>query len=168
MPPGRWLRTPAWANPQAIASEPSAVAIQESREIAPTWAMFAGSMMIPEPIMLMATMTVSWTRFSFFFASMIRLSRQRQLVHPRRGLVEELALDAWRQAGEAALLRLLHARVETGGVREVGLEHQIVLADPLDRRRRIALEPVRTVDLAAEVLRRAEPEVGDAGLGHLV
>ena len=36
--------------------EPSAVTSHDSREIAPTWAMFAGSMMIPEPIMLTATM----------------------------------------------------------------------------------------------------------------
>ena len=31
--------------------EPSAVTIQESKDIAPTCAMFAGSMMMPEPIM---------------------------------------------------------------------------------------------------------------------
>src|SRR5262245_27464556 len=95
-------------------------------------------------------------------------SRHRQLVHPRRGLVEELALDAWRQACEATFLRLLHARIETCGVREVGLEHQVVLADPLDRRSRIALEPVRAVDLAPEVLGRAKLQVVDTVLDELI
>ena len=65
MPPARWLKSPAWANPQAMAIEPSAVTIQESREIAPTCAMLVGSMMMPEPIMFTATMNVSCTTFIF-------------------------------------------------------------------------------------------------------
>ena len=46
-----------------MAIEPSAVTIQDSSEIAPTCAMLAGSMMIPEPIMFTATMNVSCIRF---------------------------------------------------------------------------------------------------------
>src|SRR5262245_8453394 len=49
-----------------MAIEPTAVTIQDSSEIAPTWAMFVGNMMMPEPIMLTATMNVSCTRFIFF------------------------------------------------------------------------------------------------------
>src|SRR5262245_64416754 len=45
--------------------DPSAVTIQDSREIAPTWAMLVGSMMMPEPIMFTATMNVSCTTFIF-------------------------------------------------------------------------------------------------------
>ena len=48
-----------------MAIDPTPVTIQERREIAPTRAMFDGSMMIPEPIMLTATMTVSCIRFIF-------------------------------------------------------------------------------------------------------
>ena len=65
MPPSRWLKSPACAKPQAMAIEPSAVTIHESREIAPTWAMLLGSMMMPEPIMFTATMNVSCTTFIF-------------------------------------------------------------------------------------------------------
>ncbi len=46
--------------------EPSAVTIQESKDIAPTCAMFAGSMMMPEPIMFTATMKVSCIRLIRF------------------------------------------------------------------------------------------------------
>jgi hypothetical protein len=35
-------------------------------EIAPTFAMFVGNMMIPEPIMLIVTMNVSCMTFIFF------------------------------------------------------------------------------------------------------
>ena len=49
-----------------MAIEPSAVTIQDNSEIAPTFAMFVGSMMMPEPIMLTATMNVSCMRFIFF------------------------------------------------------------------------------------------------------
>jgi hypothetical protein len=42
------------------------VTTQDSSEIAPTWAMLVGNMMMPEPIMLTATMNVSWVRFIFF------------------------------------------------------------------------------------------------------
>jgi hypothetical protein len=42
-----------------MAMEPTAVTSQESSEIAPTSAMFVGSMMIPEPIMLTIVMKVS-------------------------------------------------------------------------------------------------------------
>src|SRR5262245_39464218 len=52
-----------------MAIEPTAVTIQESSEIAPTFAMLVGSMMMPEPIMLTATMNVSWTRLIFFVSA---------------------------------------------------------------------------------------------------
>src|SRR6185503_7548657 len=65
MPPSRWLKSPACAKPQAMAIEPRAVTIHESREMAPTWAMLLGSMMMPEPIMFTATMNVSCTTFIF-------------------------------------------------------------------------------------------------------
>ena len=57
---------PACAKPYAIAIEPSAVTIHDNSEIAPTFAMFVGSMMMPEPIMLTVTMNVSCTTFIFF------------------------------------------------------------------------------------------------------
>jgi hypothetical protein len=47
---------PACANPHAIAIDPSAVTAQDSSEIAPAFAMLVGSMMMPDPIMLIATM----------------------------------------------------------------------------------------------------------------
>src|SRR5512145_2306593 len=52
-----------------MAIEPTAVTPHESSEIAPTCAMFVGSMMIPEPIMFTATMNVSCIRFIFFLDS---------------------------------------------------------------------------------------------------
>src|SRR4026208_1207935 len=66
MPPGRWLYMPACAKPYAIAIEPIAGTIHDSREMAPTFAMLVGSMMMPEPIMFTATMNVSCIRFIFF------------------------------------------------------------------------------------------------------
>src|SRR5262245_15025596 len=51
--------------------DPSAVTIQESSEIAPTWAMLVGSMMMPEPIMFTATMNVSCTTFIFLAAGAV-------------------------------------------------------------------------------------------------
>src|SRR4029078_1029179 len=52
-----------------MAIDPRAVTIHDSSEIAPTCAMFVGSMMMPEPIMLTATMNVSCMRFIFFCRS---------------------------------------------------------------------------------------------------
>jgi hypothetical protein len=49
-----------------MAIEPSAVTIHDKREIAPTCAMLVGSMMIPDPIMLTATMKVSWIKLMRF------------------------------------------------------------------------------------------------------
>src|SRR5512147_2144283 len=71
MPPLRWLKRPACANPQAMAMDPSAVTTHDRREIAPTLAMFVGSMMIAEPIMFTATMNVSWTRLIFLASCMV-------------------------------------------------------------------------------------------------
>jgi len=59
------LKSPASAKPYAIASDPIAVTSQDSSEIAPTLAMLAGSMMMPDPIMLTVTMNVSCTTFIF-------------------------------------------------------------------------------------------------------
>ena len=70
MPPLRWLNMPAWAKPYAMAIDPTAVTIHDSREIAPTCAMLDGSMMMPEPIMFTATMNVSCIRFIFFCSAM--------------------------------------------------------------------------------------------------
>src|SRR5512139_2979626 len=71
MPPGRWLKMPACAKPYAIAIEPTAVTSHDSREMAPTCAMLAGSMMMPDPIMFTVTMNVSCTTPIFFSASAI-------------------------------------------------------------------------------------------------
>src|SRR5512139_722754 len=71
MPPGRWLKMPACAKPYAIAIDPTAVTSHDSSEIAPTWAMLAGSMMMPDPIMFTVTMNVSCTTPIFFCASAI-------------------------------------------------------------------------------------------------
>src|SRR6185295_10628066 len=71
---------PACAKPYAMAIDPSAVTIHDSREIAPTCAMLAGSMMMPEPIMFTATMNVSCIRFIFFCSCIALLLRS-----PRRG-----------------------------------------------------------------------------------
>src|SRR6476659_10546862 len=49
-----------------MAIEPTAVTPQDNSEIAPTCAMLAGSMMMPDPIMLTATSTVSCIRLIFF------------------------------------------------------------------------------------------------------
>jgi len=54
-----------------MAIEPTAVTIQESREIAPTCAMLEGSMMMPEPIMFTATMNVNCIRLIFFGSCMV-------------------------------------------------------------------------------------------------
>src|SRR5262245_21948437 len=64
-----------------MAIEPSAVTIQDKSEIAPTWAMFVGSMMMPEPIMFTATMKVSWTRFIFFWPGIVCSSRMNSAGH---------------------------------------------------------------------------------------
>src|SRR5437762_2868972 len=74
MPPGRSLNRPACANPYAMATEPTAVTSHESSEMAPICAMFAGNMMIPEPIMFTMTINVSWTRLIFFCGAMVSLS----------------------------------------------------------------------------------------------
>src|SRR5262245_7400857 len=52
-----------------MAIEPRPVITHDNSEIAPTFAMFVGSMMIPEPIMLTATMNVSWVNVIFFRSS---------------------------------------------------------------------------------------------------
>src|SRR6186713_497998 len=51
-----------------MAIDPNAVTIHDVSDIAPTPAMLAGNMMMPEPIMFTATMNVSWTTFIFFLS----------------------------------------------------------------------------------------------------
>src|SRR3954447_18405644 len=80
MPPGRWLKRPACANAYAIAIDPSAVTIQESSEIAPMRAMLVGSMTMPDPIMLTATMNVSWVNDIFCCLGMCSLRRTSERV----------------------------------------------------------------------------------------
>ena len=63
-----------------MAIEPSAVTIQLRSEIAPTWAMFVGSMMMPEPIMFTATSTVSWTSVIFFAGAVSAMVDPRWLM----------------------------------------------------------------------------------------
>src|SRR5512139_2804638 len=73
MTSGRWLKMPAWAKPYAIAIEPTAVTSHDSREMAPTCAMLAGNMMMPDPSMFTVTMNVSCATLIFFCASAILL-----------------------------------------------------------------------------------------------
>src|SRR3954447_16794357 len=95
--------------------EPTAVTPQESSEMAPTCAMLVGSMMIPEPIMLTATRTVSCIRLIFFGVAIIVLSLLRfdqtatflRTGHGRS--VDQLRpFDHTRESGEL-LLAVLHA-----------------------------------------------------------
>ena len=58
MPPERETKNPHWANEYARAIEPTAVTSQDNKEIVPTLARLAGSMIMPEPIILTATMMV--------------------------------------------------------------------------------------------------------------
>jgi len=58
----------------AIAIEPSAVTTHDSSEIAPSCAMLAGNMMIPEPIMLIATRVVRPNRLIFLLGAAIQNS----------------------------------------------------------------------------------------------
>ena len=107
MPPARGLNTPACANPYAMAIEPTAVTPHDSSEIAPTCAMFAGSMMMPDPIMFTATRTVSCTQFIFLAAAGAAVTVPRS--PPDRGGLEidavidpllENALDLVVEAGK--------------------------------------------------------------------
>src|SRR6187401_733057 len=98
MPPVFWLNIPICAKPYAMAIDPTAVTIHDVSEIAPTPAMFAGSMMMPEPIMFTATMNVSCTTFIFFLSDIPLLLHHISvkfdttvhllLVHPLHFVVE--------------------------------------------------------------------------------
>src|SRR5271169_6329461 len=128
MPPSRWLKRPAWANP----IEPSAVTTQDSREIAPTCAMLAGSMMIPEPIMFTATMNVSWTRFIF-----LDCIPPPGHSSPRRSLADHVRVE--RDAAVRPLLEhTLDFVVETGEPVERLLECQEVV----EHRLRLVVPPL--------------------------
>ncbi len=71
MPPDLGHSTPSCAKQYAMAIEPTAVMIHDSSEIAPSWARFVGSMMIPDPIMLTATIVVRPAEVIFFAGSAI-------------------------------------------------------------------------------------------------
>src|SRR4249919_2124267 len=108
MPPGRLLNSPHCAKAYAIAIEPTAVTPQDSSDMAPTWAMFVGSMMIPEPIMLTATRTVSCIRLIFFGVSISSSPFQpRPLLLDAQDMVGPVvhfcALDHPRESGKLAL-----------------------------------------------------------------
>src|SRR4029450_1081090 len=83
-----------------MAIDPTAVTPQESREIAPTWAMLAGSMMMPEPIMFTATMNVSCTTFIFLAAEVPVLAAAALRSPPDRvgeeldAVIDPLLIDA--------------------------------------------------------------------------
>src|ERR1700752_712532 len=64
-----------------MAIEPTAVTPQDSSEIAPTWAMFGGNMMMPEPIMFTATMNVSCMRDIFLATVAVATVSSRLLGH---------------------------------------------------------------------------------------
>src|SRR5688572_22498338 len=91
--------------------DPSAVTIQDRSEIAPTWAMLVGSMMMPEPIMFTATMNVSCTTFIFLAAGVVSPFTVALLTSPLDRVGEELdavidtllidALDFVVEAGKA-------------------------------------------------------------------
>src|SRR3954447_440509 len=108
MPPSRWFSRPACANPYAMAIDPNAVTIQDSSEIAPTCAMFAGSMMMPEPIMLTATTNVSCIKFIFFDSCMALPPVPSVVLFSDYVSVE---LDA---AVDPFLVYALHFIIETG------------------------------------------------------
>ena len=87
MPPGRSFKRPACANPYAIAIEPTAVTSQDKSEIAPTCAMFVGSIIIPDPIIFTATMNVSCIRVIFLGCSIsiaLSIVHQDAFIHGRR------------------------------------------------------------------------------------
>src|SRR6185503_8550411 len=113
MPPGRWLNNPACAKPYAIAIDPTAVTIHDSSEIAPTRAMLVGSMMMPDPIMLTATMNVSCARLIFPVFIAPSLAHDVRVEH-----------DA---AVHALLKHTLHFVVESGEAVERLLERREVL-----------------------------------------
>src|SRR6476659_5036523 len=102
--------------------DPSAVTIQESREMAPTLAMLVGSMMMPEPIMFTATMNVSCTTFIFLAATP---TGSPVAVDPR-SLPDRVAveLDA---VIDSLLVDALHLVIEAGKPVERFLKrHEIV------------------------------------------
>src|SRR6185312_3576425 len=119
-----------------MAIEPRAVTIQNKREIAPTCAIFVGSMMIPEPIMFTATMNVSCIRLIFLGSCMTyppiptcaaRLGLRRttgafrdtvdQITPPAARPLEAQAVDVCLEAGKL-LIKL--ARIQQVIVNRLG------------------------------------------------
>src|SRR5258706_1785271 len=104
-----------------MATDPTAVTIQESSEIAPTRAMLAGNMMMPDPIMLTATRNVSCISVIFLFCVVMALSV---------GADDSFLHDVGVERGPAVDPFLVHALdlvVETGKSIERLLEGQEVI-----------------------------------------
>src|SRR4051794_3160195 len=93
--------------------DPSAVTIQDRREIAPTFAMLVGSMMIPEPIMFTATMNVSCTSVIFFVVrpSSSLVTVAGPLIPDRVDVEVDAVIDS-------LLVDALHSAVEPGNTLE--------------------------------------------------
>ena len=125
MPPGRVLKTPACAKPYAIAIEPTAVTPHDRSEMAPTCAMFAGSMMMPEPIMLTATSTVNCIMLIFL---VVVLSITSSPVSRFAGVQASVATSMFRRvsrAGNGRQERPDSTRTMTESVRQYA--HQLFL-----------------------------------------
>src|SRR5687767_10532703 len=122
-----------------MAIEPTAVTTHDSREIAPTCAMLVGSMMMPDPIMLTATMKVSWIRLIRFGWSMMpppsRAVRDLpscflcqaidQVASTACGLLEPQAVNIGLESGEFL--------VELPGIEQIVLDRLGGLGDALAR-----------------------------------
>src|SRR5258705_13370069 len=104
-----------------MATDPNAVTSQESSEIAPTLAMLAGSMMIPEPIMFTVTRNVSWVKF-IFFVSMVGVLP----VNPDESFLHDVGVEL-DPAVDPFLIHALDLVVETGESIERFLEREEVV-----------------------------------------
>src|SRR5678816_13788 len=113
-----------------MAIDPTAVTTHDSNEIAPTPAMLAGSMMMPEPIMFTATMNVSCTTFIFFFVLAIPLLLNLSL---RCSLTNHVGveLDA---TVHLLLVHALHFVVEAGETVERFFERRKIVEHGLGSR----------------------------------
>src|SRR5579875_78362 len=91
-----------------------------------------------------------------------------------RVLAEDLPTSSFAQDGELPLDRLERVGVQTGGMGEIRLEQDPILADGIDEVTQtveVVLEPERRVDVRLEVLRRLPlhlPQVVGGVLRHLV
>ena len=112
--PARSRRRSPWSRPP---SRPTT-----SSEIAPSLAMFVGSMMMPEPIMLTATITVSCIRLIFFASAMAApysFDHVGEELDPTVHALLEHALHLVVEAGEAVEGLLEGEEVVEHGLRAV-------------------------------------------------